>query len=54
MCNKKLLKFNDYKDSLLTNEIILKPKQRVKSEAHNIYTEEIKKTALSSNDSKRY
>ena len=36
---KKVLKFNDYKDCLLNNEIILKPQQRFKSEAHNMYTE---------------
>ena len=53
MCNKKILKFNDYKDSLLSNEIILKSQQRFKSEAHNVYTEEINKIALSRNDAKR-
>ena len=30
MCNKKVLKFNDYKDCLLNNEIILKSQQRFK------------------------
>ena len=50
---KKILKFNDYKDCLLNNEIILKSLQRFKSEAHNVYTEEISKIALSSNDDKR-
>ena len=53
MCNKKILKFNDYKDCLLNNEIILKSQQRFKREAHNLYTEEINKIALSSNDDKR-
>ena len=33
---KKILKFNDYKDFLLNNEIILKSQQRFKSEAHLI------------------
>ena len=33
--------------------IILKSQQRFKSEAHNVYTEEIDKIALSSNDDKR-
>ena len=42
------------KDCLLNNEIILKPQQRFISEPHNMYTEEINKTALSSNDNKRY
>ena len=31
---KRRLKFNDYKDYLLNNEIILKPQQRFKSERH--------------------
>ena len=50
---KRILKFNDYKDCSLNNEIILKSQQRFKSEAHNVYTEEINKIALSSNDVKR-
>ena len=54
MSNKKILKFNYYKDCLLSNEVILKLQKRFKSEAHNMYTEEINKTALSSNDDKRY
>ena len=36
---KAKLKFNDYKDCLLNNEIILKSQQRFKSEGHNVYTE---------------
>ena len=39
--------------SLLNNEIILKSQQRFKSERHDVYTEEINKIALSSNDDKR-
>ena len=50
---KARLKFNDYKDCLLNNETILKSQQRFKSERHHIYTEEINKIALSSNDDKR-
>ena len=50
---KKILKFNDYKDSLLNNEIMLKSQQRFKSEAHNVYTEEINKIELSNNGDKR-
>ena len=49
---KQRLKLNDYKDCLLNNEIILKSQQRFKSEVHNVYTEEINKIALSSNDGK--
>ena len=49
---KQRLKFNDYKDCLLNNEIILKSQQRFKSEAHNVYTGEVSKIAISSNDDK--
>ena len=34
-------------------EIILKLQKRFKSETHNVYTEDINKIALSSNDDKR-
>ena len=50
---KRRLKFNNYKDCLLNNEIILKSQQRFKSETHNVYTEEVNKIALSSNNDKR-
>ena len=49
---KQRLKFSDYKDCLLNNEIILKSQQRFKSERHDVYTEEVNKIALSSNDYK--
>ena len=47
------LKHNDCKGSLFKNKIVLKSQRRFKSEAHNVYTEEINKIALSSNDDKR-
>ena len=47
-----MLKFNDCKDCLLNNEIMLKSQQRFTSEIHNVYTEEINKIAPSSNDDK--
>ena len=50
---KRRLEFNDYKGCLLNNEIVLKSQQRFKSERHDVYTEEINKIALSSNDDKR-
>ena len=50
---KRRLKLNDYKDCLLNNEIVLKSKQRFKSERHDVYTEEINKITLSNNDDKR-
>ena len=50
---KRVLNFKDYKDFLLNNEIILKSQQKFKSEAHNVYTGEMNKIALSSNDDKK-
>ena len=50
---KRVLKFNDYKNCLLNNEIIIKSQQRSKSETHNVYTKEINTIARSSNDDKR-
>ena len=50
---KRRLKFNDFKNCLLNNETVLKSQQRFKSERHDVYTEEINKIALSSNDDKR-
>ena len=50
---KRILKFDDYKDCLLNDEIILKSQLRFKSEAHNVYTKEINKIVLSNNDDKR-
>ena len=49
---KRILKFNDYKECLFKNKIILKSKQRFKSESYNVYTEQINKIALSSNADK--
>ena len=50
---KRILIFNDYKNCLLNKEVILKSQQRFKSELHDVYTEEVNKIALSSNDDKR-
>ena len=50
---KIILKFNDYKNCIFKNGIILKSQQRFKSEAPCVYTEEINKIALISNDDKR-
>ena len=48
----RVIKYNNYKDCFSNNEIILKSQQRFKSEAHDIYIEEINKIVLSSNDDK--
>ena len=38
---------------MFNDKIILNSQQRFKSDHHNVYTEEINKIALSSNDDKR-
>ena len=48
-----MIKFNDYKKCLLNSEIILKSQQRLISNKHDVYTENINKIALSNNDDKR-
>ena len=48
-----MLKFNDYKNCVLNNKVVLKSQQRFKTGSHNVYTEEINKIVLSSNDDKR-
>ena len=45
--------FENYKDCLFNDKIILKSQQRFKSDHHIVYTGEINKIALSSNDDKR-
>ena len=45
--------FENYKDSLFNNKTILKLQLRFKNDRHNVYTEEVNKIALSSNDNKR-
>ena len=43
---KRMIKFNDYKNCLLKDEVILKSQQKLISKKHNAYTESIKKIAL--------
>ena len=50
---KRMNKFNDYKNCLLKDEVILKSQQRFISKKHDVYTENINKIALSNNDDKR-
>ena len=47
---KRKLMFENYKDSLFNNKTILKSQVRFKSDHHNVYTEEVNKIALNSND----
>ena len=50
---KRMIKFNDCKNCLLKDEVILKSQQRFTSKNHDVYTENINKKALSNNDDKR-
>ena len=50
---KRRLMFESYKDSLFNNNTILRSQLGFKSDHHNVYTEEVSKIALNSNDSKR-
>ena len=45
--------FENYKDCLCNDKIIIKSQQRFNSDHHIVYTEEIKNIALSINDDKR-
>ena len=45
--------FKNYKDCLFNGEVILKSQQRFNSDHHKVYTEEVNKIALSSNDDNR-
>ena len=45
--------FENYKDSLFNKKIILNSQQRFKSDHYMVYTEEVNKIALCSNDDKR-
>ena len=50
---KRMLKFNDYKNFLLKDKVLLKSQQRFISKKHDVYTEDINKIALSNDDDKR-
>ena len=45
--------FQNYKDSLFNDEVIIRSQQRFRSDHHKVHTEEVNKIALSSNDDKR-
>ena len=47
---KRRLMFQNYKDSLFNNKTIMRSQLRFKSDHHNVYTEEVNKIALNSND----
>ena len=49
---KRELLFRNYADCLFKDKTLLKSQQRFKSDYHNLYIEQINKTAVSSNDDK--
>ena len=48
-----MIKFDDYKNYLLNDKILLKSQQRFISNKHDVYTEDVYKIALSNDDDKR-
>ena len=50
---KREIIFENYKDSLFNDKVMIRSQQRFRSYNHNVYTEEVNKIALSSNDDKR-
>ena len=50
---KQEIMFENYTDCLLNNKNVYRSQQRFKSDYHKVYTEELNKIALSSNDDKR-
>ena len=50
---KRRIIFENYTDCLFNDKTMLKSQERFKSDCHNVYTEQINKMALSSNDDKR-
>ena len=50
---KRMIKFNDYKNCLLKDEMLLKSQQRFISKKDDVYMEGINKIALSNDDDKR-
>ena len=50
---KRMIKFNDYKNCLLKDKVILNFQQRFIRKKHVVYTENVNTIALSNNDDKR-
>ena len=50
---KRMIKFNDYENCLLKDQVVLKSQQRFISKKHDVDTENINKIVLSNNDDKR-
>ena len=50
---KREIMFENYTDCLLNNKYVYRSQQKFKSYNHDVYTDKVNKTALSSNDDKR-
>ena len=50
---KREIMLENYKDSLFNKNTILRSQLRFKCDLHNVYTEEVNKIVLNSNDDKR-
>ena len=50
---KRMIKFDDYKNCLLKDKVLLKSQQRFTSKKRDVYTENVHKIALRNNDDKR-
>ena len=50
---KREIIFKNYVDAVFNDKVLIKSQQRFRSDRHKVYTEEVKKIALSSNDGKR-
>ena len=50
---KRMIKFDDYKNCLLKDKVLLKSQQRFISKKHYVYREDINKIVLSNDDDKR-
>ena len=50
---KRKIIFRNYEDCLLNIKTVYRTQERFKSYNHDVYTEEVNKIALSSNDDKR-
>ena len=50
---KQKLMFKNYKDRLFNNKTVYKSQKRFKSYYHDVYTEEVNKISLSSNDDEK-
>ena len=50
---KRMIKFDDYKNCLVKDKVLLKSQHRFTSKKHDVYAENVNKIASSNNDDKR-